>query len=72
MGEQEPPILNTMIEDYLAHGATQAAHGEMLMVWHLMGAEYLARAVGRQQAVDTIRRVADFIATAEPNSPWAP
>ena len=71
--DANPPILNVMIEDWLAHGdGSEAVNAEMIAVWLTLGAQYLAREVGRAHAVRAIERLAGHIATAQPSVPWKP
>lgn len=66
------PVLNVMIEDYLAHGSSEAEHVEMLKAWMILGAEYMARTAGRQYAIDSIDNLRRFVRDAEPVRPWRP
>lgn len=72
-GSDEAPVLNAMIEDFLAHGGGAEADDALLLkAWLLIGAEYLARATGRRAtlaAVDGLRR---FVRDAQPARPWRP
>jgi hypothetical protein len=71
MSEQETPILNVMIEDYLAHaGSTDGEHAMALTSWLRLGAEYIAQTGGRQYALDAIDNLRRFVRDAQPARPW--
>lgn len=71
--DDEPGVLNIMIEDYLANsdGGT-GDHAMMLSAWLQLGAEYLARAAGRQYALDATDNLRRFVRDAQPAKPWKP
>jgi hypothetical protein len=66
------PVLNVMIEDYLAHGETELDHAAMLHAWVLLGVEYLARAAGRQFTLNSLDNTRRFVRDAQPAKAWKP
>jgi hypothetical protein len=69
---KEQPILNQMIEDFLARGETEGDHAMMLAAWLTLGAEYMARLAGRKYALHSIDNLRAFITEADPVKPWKP
>lgn len=65
----EPGLMNTCMEDCLAH-MPEESRGEVLFAWLLLGAEYTAREHGRAAALRVLNAVSDFIRKAEPSNPW--
>jgi hypothetical protein len=64
------PVLNRLIEDYLAHGESEGDHAGMLSAWFRLGAEYMARAAGRKYAMDALEATWRFVRDAQPSKPW--
>lgn len=69
----DQPILNRMIEDYLAISTgSEADHAELLKLWIRIGTEYMARAAGRQYTMDSLENMRRFVREARPGRPWKP
>lgn len=68
----DAPVLNTMIEDALAHAPTEADRATILRAWIHLGAEYLALEVGRDACQSHLLRLSAFIRDARPTRPWKP
>lgn len=68
----DAPVLNIMLEDYLAHGATEADHELLLRAWLVLGAEAMARTCGRGRAINHLHGLSEFIRDAQPARPWRP
>lgn len=68
----DQPLANRMLEDYLAHGATEADHSIMLSALITLSAEYMARAAGRRYTIDSLANTTRFIKEARPSRPWKP
>lgn len=66
------PVLNTMIEDYLANGGSEEEHKMLLSAWLRLGAEYLARAAGRNETRAQLEGLSRIIRDAQPAGPWKP
>lgn len=71
-GADDSPVLNRMIEDYLAHGGSEADHAMLLKAWMHLGAEYMARATGRRYTMDSLENLREVVRTAQPATPWKP
>lgn len=68
----DQPDLNMKIEDFLAHGSSEADHVILLKTWMMMGAEYMARAAGRQYTLDSLENLHGFIREVQPAKAWKP
>ena len=68
--DDEPPI-NRALNDLLATaGGDEAQEFLLAAMWIKLGAEALARAGGRQQAIDVLNSTTIFIRDAQPSRPW--
>lgn len=70
MSDHEAPILNVMIEDYLARAQTEFDRESMLMAWIMLGSEYMARTTGRSSTVHKLIGLKEFIERSSPSNPW--
>ncbi len=69
--QNEFPVLNGMMEDYLAHSTgTAHDHTLMLRVWVQIGVEYMARVAGRRRTIALLEGLTEFVRTAQPVKPW--
>lgn len=68
--EQAP--MNAAMEDLIARagGTSHEDDAKLFHAWLMLGAEYMARAVGRRWTMDTLMQVRGFIRDAEPATPW--
>ena len=62
----EPAILNTAMEDFLAHGASEEEHTWMLTAWLWLGLEYLTRLRGLDYTLKAVENLAPILKT----NPW--
>lgn len=69
----DQPVLNQMIEDYLAiSDGGEGEHATLLKQWMMIGTEYMARAAGRQYTMDSLDNLRRFVRDARPGRPWKP
>lgn len=66
----EPPLVNTLIEDLLAHAADEVERTAMLHTLITVATTYLAREVGRKRTRIFVRDLEDFVRDASPSRPW--
>ena len=67
----EPPM-NKAIEDCLAMSGLEIEDRvATLSAWLTLGAEYLAREVGRTRARAILQNTDAFVRYAQPSKPWA-
>lgn len=68
--DDQPPI-NRAIEDALAmSGYDQESREMTLTAWMQIGAEYLAREVGRNRAREIVQNTDRFLRDAQLSNPW--
>lgn len=66
-GDSEPGMMNICMEDALAM-VPEAARGQVIKAWLLLGTEYAAREMGKAQARDFLSAMQYHVATAQ--MPW--
>lgn len=70
--EEEAPVLNAMIEDYLARAGSPEEQVMLLHIWLQLGTEYMAREAGKTHARDVLQSLDRFVRDAKPSRPWKP
>ena len=68
----DQPLTNRAMEDLLAHAVTEEERIELIAMWMMLGAEYLARNTGRSRARAEIQWLDEWIRDAQPAKPWRP
>jgi hypothetical protein len=66
----EPPLINTLIEDMLAHATSERERTQMLAAMMMICAEYMARQIGRSRTRHALLGLDAFIRDAQPAPPW--
>ncbi|MDA4845980.1 hypothetical protein [Hoeflea poritis] len=73
--EQDPdeqPLVNRAMEDLLAYASDESERALLIEMWIRIGAEYLAREVGRTNTRRALKELSRFIRDAQPSNPWKP
>lgn len=68
--DDDAPIINVALEDALAYAPTEEDRHQVLVAWLMLGSEYAAREMGRQQAAGVLEGMLHFVKTAQPSRPW--
>jgi hypothetical protein len=66
----EPPLINTFVEDMLAHATSETERTQMLGAMMTLCAEYMAREIGRSRTRHALLGLDTFIRDAQPARPW--
>ncbi len=63
--DPEQPLLDTLLEDFMAQGSTAGDHAMLIRCWLLAGAQMMARTGGKRYALDSLANVGQIIVMSD-------